>query len=168
MRQKNSFKKVVVVKDFKNSSKQGESTETFEKFLVVTGTVSEGYLYIKADIDGHSLAMGYGDIYAKLIESATGIYREYGGHLIENQSLNTPKSDSHTELLYDLASVKYKRSFNDSNTEVLSGNWLEVLNNTHSKKIIGFSSTEQNGNIQEMTIYYSCLKNTNCSISVMP
>lgn len=164
---KDSLDKVVVVQDFKNSSAGHTPTETFQKTLEIKGTIADGYLYIRADVDGKALT-GFDDVYAKLIESSPGVYHEYGGHLIQSQSLDTPKNETQTELLFDLSALKYKKNFTDSNKEVLSGNWLDVLNDSAGKKVLGFSSTARGGNIQEMDIYYKCLENTECSIKVSP
>lgn len=162
---KENMSKVFIVQNFKNSSVSHQPSNTFEKTIVISGTVTDGYLYVRADVGGKALT-SYDDIYAKLIESGPGLYQEYGGHLIQDQSLDTPKSDTQTELLFDLSSIKYKKNFTDSNKEVLSGNWLAVLSDMSSKKVLGFSSTARDGDIQEMTIYYKCLENTSCSITV--
>ncbi|TSC54832.1 MAG: hypothetical protein LiPW30_298 [Parcubacteria group bacterium LiPW_30] len=162
---KDSMSKVLVVKDFKNSSISHSPTDTFKKTLEVNGTIVGGYIYIKADVDNRALT-SFDDIYVKLIESSHGLYKEYGGHLIQSQSLDTPKNDKQTEFLYELSSIKYKKSFTDSDKEVLSGNWLAILNDSTTKKILGFSSTSRNGDMQEMYIYYKCLDNTDCSISI--
>ncbi len=159
--------KVVIIQNFKNSSVSNKPTNSFEKTLTMTGVVTDGYLYVKADVGGKALTQ-YDDIYTKLLETSPGSYQEYGGHLIKSQSLDTPTSETQTELLFDLSSIKYKKNFTDSEKEVLSGNWLSVLNDSSSKKVLGFSSTARQGNIQEMAIYYKCLENTNCSITVSP
>ena len=161
---KDKMKKEVLVTDFTNSSVDHEPTNVFTKSLEVKGTIAGGYLYVKASVDQSSLTKD-DDVYLKLTQNANGKYSEFGGHLIESQSLATPKNATSTELLFELSSVRYKKAYTDSNLEVLSGNWLNVLNNGNSRIVLGFVSTERKGEIEELAIYYECLEQTSCNIS---
>ncbi len=160
---KENQKKIVLVEHFKNSSKDHQADAWFTENLLVKGTISDGYLYVKGSVNGSALSKD-DDIYVKLTQIVEGAYSEFGGHLIGSQSLETPTNASSTELLFDLSSVRYKKSFADSNREVTSGNWLDVLNNAGNRTLIGFTSTTRTGDIEELSFYYECLPETDCEI----
>ena len=143
-----------------------------EKDLIVKGIVTKGYLYVVANADSKALQTSdpnkFDDIYINLIElgADSAHSKQYGGHLIESRSLDTPKSDSQTELLFSLADIPYLKTYTDPNKEIISGNWLAILNENLHKRVIAFSSTLKQGTVKELSIYYTCLENTDCSITV--
>ncbi len=170
---KNKLHKEEIVSNFNNTVilKDNAPTAKIQKQLVVKGTIIKGYLYIVASADDRSLKTSdpnrFDDIYVNLIELGRGSAQanEYGGHLIANRSLDTPKSEEKTELLFSLADVPYLKTYTDLNKEITSGNWLEILNGDSSKKMVAFSSTLKKGVIQELSVYYECLENSECSIT---
>lgn len=169
---KNTMEKVTVISDFKNTVVNNVPSVKVSKTLKVQGSFASGYLYVKADVSGKALQIqdpaNYDAVFASLVElTLNGKDVEFGGHLIQGRSLDTPAHDTYTELLYKLSDVVYKKKFTDPDTEVFSGNWLEVINDKSTReKIVSFSSTVKGvGNIQELSIYYQCAEGSTCSIS---
>lgn len=162
--QTQKMKRVSLLTEFKNTAKNNIATDKAHISLTSTGNISKGFLHIKASVNGQQLDQ-YSDIYASIGAVVDGQWRDIGGHLIGNRSLETPTREDATELLYNLSDIKYKRSYSDSNIEILSGNWLYVLNSTNNQQLITFSSTEGLGFIAEMNIFYECVEGTTCSIT---
>lgn len=160
---KEKMVKIILVHDFSNTTKNGVSTNTFYKQFLSTGVFNGGYLYVKASTDKQPLE-GKGDIYAKLTTVVNGNYHEYGGHLQASKSLETPKNTQFTELLYPLSDIKYKRDYQDSDIEILSGDWLKLLNLGGNPTLIAFTSTVGLGKIVELSIYYECINGSSCEI----
>jgi len=161
---KDNMSKTEVTSNFSNSSKENKPTDSFSKTLSVVGDIGGGYLYIKASAGGKALNPSEDDIYIKLLGNVNNKYQEIGGHLIGIKSLDAPKSQSFTELLYDLSDVRYKSSYLQGGTESVSGDFLQLINGGTNQVIVGFSSTNKSGIIEEISIYYSCTNNSNCSI----
>ncbi len=162
-KEKDLINKVLVVKDFNNSSSNGKPDSSFSKHISVIGSIDHGYLYIKANVNNKSLSI-YDKIYLKLQNNHTA--QQIGGWLVQDKSLNTPKSEQSTEFLFDLSNVFYEQIDNNG-IETISGDWLKMLNQNQSdsKSVIGFSSTLRNGEIEEIDISYNCSTGSNCSIS---
>lgn len=162
---KDQLKKVRIVNDFKNTTQNGQSTKYFNSTIITNGLISQGYLYVKVSINDKAIENN-GDVYIKLSGLIDNQNKELGGHLIQSRSLETSNSTDWTELLYDLSDIKYKKDYRDSDLEVISANWLDLLSKGSGKKIIGFTSTVYQGRILELNIYYDCVKGSECSINV--
>lgn len=164
---KNRFKKVVILEGFTNSIAGNNPTNTFNNRLQASGLFSQGYFYVKASIDNSNIE-NKGSIYTKMyVLSSDGNYQEFGGHLIPSQSLDTPKSNDVTELLYQLSDIKYKKDYRASDVEIISANWLKLLNMVGNHGFLGFVSTVGNGKIIELSIYYECVQGTECNIILL-
>lgn len=163
---KNKLLRTQIVYNFTNSAKGGEQTGSFQKKIIVSSNIGKGYLYVKASADGKALKAGEDDVYVKIYGVLVGQYQEFGGHLIESKSLSTPKSENATELLYNLSDIKYKESYKQSDVEIISGDWLKMFNTGNTQFIVGFSSTEKIGVIEDLSIYYECGSEKQCSITV--
>lgn len=162
---KDGLIKLVLVENFTNSTAGQKPTSFFEKYLQVNGTLKDGFLYIKADINGVALDTR-SDIYTKLSSFYDNKHHEYGGHLIKEKSLDTPVHSDYSEFLYKLSDVKYKGSFTDSDIEITSADWLSLLNKGSNQRIVGFSSSVDKGTIAELSFYYSCSEGTQCSVTL--
>ncbi len=158
---KENLKKIVLVQNFKNSARNGKQTDTIEVPFTKAGIVSGGYLYIKASADDKKLG-DYSTIYTKLIHSNN--LEGDGGHLQKNRSLETPdENKGYTELLYRLSDIPFQTKLGSNS--VISKNWLQIINeNENPLSNLSFSSTEKDGEIIELSIYYECLENTDCSL----
>jgi len=153
-------KKIILVKD--NASyvtidykKIGE----VKKRLLVKGKFRRAYLFINASVDNGKPLTVYDSIYILLN------YR--GGHILRNQSLSVPASDT-TQLLYDMRKIPYLTGLPYSETkQPLHADWLNEIN---SKKEIPFytflSSWRIGGMIKEITIAFECEENSKCDISL--
>ncbi len=161
---KDKMKKVVIIENFKNSSVNGKESGSFAKKVIVKGIIKNGFLYVRASVNNKALSE-YDDVYAKITRTIGVDYLDFGGHLIESQSLDIPiKNEDFTEMLFELSDVRYKKSINSSLQEVISGNWLDILNNEGKKSVLGFTSTTQQGVIYELALFYECLEKTQCSV----
>lgn len=160
---KDNLIKSQIINNFNNSSAKNVPTETFSKPLVVAGNFSKGYLYVRASANDKALGP-YDDVYIKISGKVNGVYVESGGHLIADRSLDTRNNTSSTELLFDLTDVKFKEYFTQSPLEVISADWLHILNQGDTQVVIAFSSTAGQGNIVDMSFYYECANDTVCSI----
>lgn len=163
--QKNSYNKLVIGTNFENSANNNSIKKDLRKEITSNGNISSGFLYIVASVDDKALNE-YSDVYTKIGANVDGRWVESGGHLIENRSLETPKSTDQTELLFKLSDVKYKISFQDSDIDVHSGNWLKIINSSNISFMTAFSSTEGKGKIKEISIFYECAEGTSCSLEV--
>lgn len=152
---KEKMLKSKIITDFTNSTKSYQPSDTFEKKISVQGKLKRGFLYVKASVNDQKLTQ-YDDVYVKVMGTIRGQHTELGGHLIEKKTLETPKSDYFTELLFDLTDVKYNESFKDPDYKVVSGDWLELLNSGDSQVILSFVSTQRQGKIIDLSIYYEC------------
>ena len=162
--QKNSLKETKIITNFSNSVKSQKISKSEQANVKTEGVVAKGFLYIVASVDNKFLKDD-SDVYLKIGASVDGKWIESGGHLIESRSLETPHSDDKTEMLFQLSDVKFKESFNDPDINVTSGNWLSIINQPSVKIFTAFSSTERQGLIHEITIFYECAEATTCSIS---
>lgn len=163
---KDKLNKVVILENFMNSTVGNIPTNTFNNRLEVSGLLNKGYLYIKASIDSSSMK-NKGTIYTKMYSLSNGLHQEFGGHLITSKSLDTPKNTDFTELLYELSDIKYKKDFRDSDIEIVSADWLKLINTVGEHGILGFVSTVMEGKIIESSIYYECVTGTECSINLI-
>lgn len=164
--EKDLINKVIIENNFKNSSNDGKPDGSFYKYISVIGSIDHGYLYIKSNVNGKPLSI-YDKVYVKIQNNHT--VKQIGGWLVLDKSLNTsnPKSEQSTKLLFDLSNVQYEQT-GQNGFETTSGDWLKMLNQNQNdtKSVVGFSSTMRNGEIEEISISYSCSTNSNCSISV--
>lgn len=162
---KDQLKKITLVKDFENTTQNGQSTRYFNSKIIVNGLISQGYLYVKVSINNKP-SENNGDVYVKLYGLVDSQNKELGGHLLQSRSLETPSTSVWTELLYDLSDIKYKKDYRDSNLEIISANWLDLLNKGTGKIVIGFTSTVEQGKIIDLSFYYDCVKGSDCSIDI--
>ncbi len=163
--EKDTMKKVLVIENLNNSVENGEPTNFGEKLLETKGDFKSGYFYVKASANNGWLSNGE-DVYAKMMAQIDSKYEEYGGHLIKQKSLYTPDNGGRTEYLFKLDDIKYKEDYTDKDIEVTSADWLRLLNDFSGQKVITFVSTVRSGTIHELSIYYNCAVNSDCSISV--
>lgn len=178
--EKNLMNAKVVTEDFSNSAPNQVPNSKQVKLIKVTGEIQNGYLYVIASAGGHALQTSdpenFDDIYANLIEltnEGTPESREHGGHLVAAASLETPKSKNETELLFPLSYIPYVKSYKDPNGQLvdvknaLNSDWLQYLNDkNHAEKLVIYSSTVKQGNIQKLIIYYTCKEGSDCAINI--
>jgi len=157
---KDSMKKVDIITQFSNSSESNRPTKKANKVLSVSGTIKDGYLYVRASVDAGKPLTQYDSVFITLQNGASIL----GGHLIETQSLDTPNNKVATEFLYKLSDVKYKKTYTSDDLEIQSGNWLELLNTVGQKQVMAFSSTARTGVLEDVAIYYDCIDGQECSV----
>ena len=172
--QKDQMKKVVLVSGFSNTVTNNVPSGRADVTIKATGTFARGYLYAAANVNDKALQdtdrNSFDAVFASLVElTKDGSDSQFGGHLWQDESLDTPQHAEYTEMLFKLSDVPYKKAFEDSSVAVPPGNWLEVLNDKATReKIVAFSSTVKGtGTIQELSIYYECAEGSDCSIEVV-
>ncbi|MFA5080314.1 MAG: hypothetical protein WC472_01675 [Candidatus Paceibacterota bacterium] len=163
---KNSLKKIEIVSNFKNTTKNGLPVTDIREKIKINGSLKQGYVYVRASVDNGKKLTKNDDIYLKIGGQLNGGHKEIGGHLIAEKSLEVPSSEKYTEILFNLSDVKYKESYLDKTDEVISGDWLNFLNKGNIDFILAFSSTAREGNIEEISFYYEC-NNADCSVSLI-
>jgi len=170
---KDSMQSITVIPGFENTVTNNVYSGKAEATLKVTGSFARGYLYVAADVEGKALQdkdpHNFDSVFASLVElTKDGSDSQFGGHLIQAKSLETPEHSNFSEMLFSLSEVPYKKQFTDPDTILYSGNWLEVLNDrTTREKIIAFSSTiKGTGNIRSLVLYYECAEGSSCSITI--
>lgn len=159
--------KTLIISNFNNSVKDDQPTDSFSKKILVSGRIGRGYLYVRASADSNALKANEDDVYVKIAGTVNGEHKEFGGHLIESKSLDTPKSKTATELLFSLSDIKYKESYKQSDIEIISGDWIKIFNTGTAQFIVGFSSTQKSGTVEELSLYYQCEPESQCSISLL-
>ncbi|MFH1145507.1 MAG: hypothetical protein V1707_00900 [bacterium] len=153
----------VVIKDFKNTVADGKPTAYASQRFTANGKFEEAYLVVSALVDGKPLTQ-YDSLYMKLGAVVDGTYKEIGGHLRRDKSIEKQPLDR-TLVVYNARNVAYKeKSPYSEEGEPLSADWLSLLNNGVSHRVTGFVSTLQQGEIQEVKIRYRCVKDSACKI----
>lgn len=149
------YKRVDLAKKDSESFVQKKQTGETEvvgritKKIYTSGTIGNGYLVVKASVNGGGLTSN-DDIFAIL-------YNE-GGHLISDQSLPTPETIP-TILLYKLEKIPYFTSLTDRTPK--DGNWLLQLNAGDGLAFQSFlSSNRGKGVINEIFIAYECAEDS--------
>lgn len=120
------------------------------------GKLSAAYLYIKVSREGKPFTQ-WDSIYLKL--------NDVGGHLFRPQTLPIPPGDK-TELLYAMNYVPYLKStpYSESKTPLVV-DWFTILNNSTTISLFTFISSLHESTIEEMTIYYQCVKEEDCELT---
>ncbi len=164
---KNTLKKIEIIggSGFENTATiDNKPTKTYEKNIKINGQLKSGYLYAKVSVDQKSLNK-WSDLYVKVQRNVDGKNEEYGGHLITSKSFETPIQKEYSEILFSLNDVKYKERYTSKDIEIISSDWLKLFNeNTYDPKIVSFTSTAGQGKIIELSIYYECVDDKDCSI----
>lgn len=125
------------------------------KIFKVKGKFSRAYLYIEAMVDNNRPLTVWDDVYFKINED--------GGHLIDINNLAKPSPEI-SKYLYDLRSIYYYPTVEEKKKEAIV-NLFELLKDEKKLKINAFiSSARPGGVMKEVSIYYECLKGSECSI----
>ncbi len=125
--------------------------------LKQTGELSKAYLYVRASTEEKPLSK-FESFYFKLAGQ--------GGHLFRPNSLALPESDK-TELLYALENVSYLPSIPYDETRSPSEiNLFSLFGDDKNINIYTFISSRKAANIEELSIYYDCVEDSECLLSL--
>jgi len=127
----------------------------------VTGSFSRAYLYINAQVDYSRLLTSWDDIYFKI--------NDMGGHLVsgDDNSLPVPAGKT-SQYLYNLSSISYysspankvKKINENKNISLFS-----LLQDSAELHVhVTISSARPGRVMKEVSIYYECAQNSQCSI----
>ena len=124
-----------------------------KKNYSLKGNISRGYLYIEVKVDYERPLTTYDDFYFTLNYN--------GGHLHTDENLLlTPPTDI-TRYLYDLRSITYSYQ----QRVYRNVDFLALLQKTRTFNIHAAVSSDRPGRVlKEVSIYYQCAGDTDCSI----
>ena len=155
----NGMNKLVIAEDFESWTENAAVSDarTVSKVLAVKGNVGEAYLYVDASAGGADLT-GFHSVYFKLVNS--------GGHLFRPDSLEIEKGEG-TTLLYDLAKLPYLPSVPYSeDREPETMDLTTLLADGAHPLVTSFISSLDKAEIHELTIFYSCVADSDCEVSL--
>lgn len=116
------------------------------------GEIACGYIYMEAQKGSNKLDPKYDSIYVNP--------QSLGGHIIRSRSLEIPnKNDNISAVLLNLKSVPFlpKIPYNPNAQNFEVADWVKLLNaSSKTEFIIGLSTTDQQGFINEVSIAYKC------------
>lgn len=152
------LKRLVLAKDFESWTPGGKISDIklVTKIVVQKGSLSKGYLFIRASVNGGPLTQ-WESVYVKMN------YR--GGHIFRKLSLATPTSNS-TQLLFALNQVPYLA--NGSYSELRSPlftDWFPLFRDRNEIDVMSFISSLRPAKIDELTLYYQCLNDEKCQLT---
>jgi len=130
------------------------------KTVKINDAIKFGYLFVNVAVNNNYLST-YDNIYFTVRQ---GTVREksnkiVGGHLMKDNLLNTPISDT-TLFLYRIDNINFKLTRDTS-----KGDFFEFINNNIGKKITFqtfINSVLPNREFKEISIYYECENENNC------
>lgn len=160
-----NVKQLLITNDCPEGGCGNDNTATkefdgIEKKYKVTGKFTRAYLYIDAMVDYNRPLSIWDDVYFN-------IYWQ-GGHLIpDGNILPVPASDS-SVYLYDMRSVSYYPKIKDKElkiNKVTNRNLFNILKDGRIMKIHTSLSSDRSGRVlKEVSIYYECVLDSDCSI----
>lgn len=155
----NQLKKINIVSDFISWTPQSNlEQDKIKKTLVLEkGQLTKAYVYVRASLDNKALTQ-WESIYLRLNWT--------GGHLFRPQSLPIPPSDK-TELLYAVNYVPFLTiiPYNEQNTPTIV-DWFSYFNDGNIVEVNTFISSLRPALLEEVSIYYQCVKNSECLLTV--
>lgn len=125
--------------------------------VTVKGEVAEGYVYARASESGNPLTK-WDSFYFK--------FNNTGGHLFRPESLKTPDGAG-TQMLFALNDMPYLPSVPYSEERAPErANLLELLKSGKTVETFAFISSLRQSQIDELTLYYACVKGSDCAIEI--
>lgn len=132
--------------------------DKLKKVLILNkGELAKTYVYIKASLDEKALTQ-WESIYLTM--------NWVGGHLFRPLSLPIPPSTK-TELLYAINYVPYLSDipYNEQ-SKPFTANWFPYFIEGNTVEVDTFISSLRPALLEELTIYYQCVKNSDCLLTV--
>ena len=132
--------------------------DKLKKIVVLEkGNLAQGYIYIRASLDNRALTQW---------ESVYMMMNWTGGHLFRPQSLSVPPSEK-TELLYtfNYIPILLEVPYNEQVTPLVIS-WMPNFFDNSQINIETFISSLRPALLEEVTIYYQCIKNSDCLLTV--
>ena len=165
-----TLKKLSLAKNFESWSPNSQihPNMIYKTVILDKGELARGYLYIKASLDENSVInksitpipenrslTTWESIYLTLNGT--------GGHLYRPQSLPLPNNNNKTELLYALNNIPYLQDipYNERSTP-FTADWFSLFSDGSSIQVISFISSLRKAHLEEVTIYYQCVKDSDC------
>jgi hypothetical protein len=155
-----NLKRLNIITNFTSWTPNSKLEEDKTKIIIVVdkGHLSKGYVYIKASLDNNPLTRSE-SVYLKM--------NNVGGHLVKSKSFPVPNS-SVTELLFPLDSVFfYSRLPYTEGSLQLTANYLFMFVPNSRIRIDTFISSLKPAVIQDVSIFYDCVTDEDCSLSLL-
>jgi len=141
---------VIIAKDFNSYAANSEFVKTKIVTVETNGTGSQvacGYLFVRAHTNNGQLQQEWEHPYIKP--------GQFGGHMLTNNAITNNVVRGKTELLYNLANIKYHEKLNLQ--EIREADWVALLNVTNYIQFnIAFNTTNITGILDEISITYKC------------
>ncbi len=153
------LKKLEIIKNFTSWTPDAhvDDTKVIKKIILEKGNLAKGYIYLKTSINDKTFSI-WESIYIKM--------NNVGGHLFRPDSLPIPKSNK-TELLYALDNISYLPTVPYSeNKTPQKANWFNFFIDGKKIEVISFISSLRPALIEEITLYYDCTVESDCSLVV--
>jgi len=121
------------------------------------GELSKAYIYIKASLNDKALTQ-WESIYLTM--------NWIGGHLFRPQTLPIPSSNK-TELLYAINYLPYLTEipYNEQSQPSIA-NWFPYFTEGNTIEVNTFISSLRPALLEEITLYYQCVKDSDCLLTV--
>lgn len=155
----NNLKLLTLVKNFESWTPNAEivNDKVAEVNIHQKGELAKGYLFIEASLDKKALSK-WESIYIKI--------NNEGGHLFRSNSLPVPSSGN-TELLFALDDIYYLSSVPYSERRTPSNlSWFNYFQDGKIINLITFISSLRPALINEISLYYGCIKDGECVLSL--
>lgn len=154
-----NLKKLNIISNFESwtpdSNVYPDKTQTV--VVLDKGELSKGYLYVKTSVDNGPLSR-WESIFIQM--------NFRGGHLLRTKGLPVPQGEK-TELLYALDDISYVITVPyKENDEYSKTNWFNLFKQGSQIRIDAFISSLKPALIEEVSLYYECKINTECSLSI--
>jgi hypothetical protein len=152
---------LVVLEDFENTVRDGRQTDAARVALERSGEIATAQIHVLASSDGAALDQ-WSSAYVKL--QTRDVPRGIGGHLVQDNSIITSDSTEESLYVYDMDLVSFRPL--GASPEIDTANWLETMNNYDEFRIYAFTSTLGAGVIEKIIINYTCVEESDCSITL--
>lgn len=143
---------IVLVKNKSSYAQEGKFVGLRKVITRRQGEIACGYLFVSANKDTGILDEKYDSIYVNP--------QGFGGHLLRPRSLEiTNKTANTTEVLFNLNNIAYLTDipYRPDSQDFEISDWSKLLNVTSKVEfMIGLSTTNPSGTINEVQIAYKC------------
>jgi len=154
------LKKLKVVDNFQSWTPEAQVNEdkTQKTIILDKGTLAKAYVYIRASLNNKALTK-WESIYLKMNDT--------GGHIFRKETLPLPSGDK-TELLFALDSIPYLEHGPYSELRVpFHADWFQFFRDKLRLNILTFASSLRPVMIEEISIYYGCIENSDCELKLV-
>ena len=171
------MKQVNVISDCENCANNewrseqaaNESLDDISAYYTASGEFASGFLVIEAAVDGEKPFTEWDGFYLKMQRHK---FYDEGGHLVLENSLPIPQSETSSRYLFNLNEVVAFKSLSDKinkSGEETFDFFSKYLQNGNLFRILAFVSSARPGRvIKEISVYYECAQGSSCKLTSTP